>query len=420
MPREVDRAVLQSQQLILAFFLVGFAVAQRVQYAVDTHEVHVLPLFFLPLGVGFFHLSHLVVDVVRVFNGWFVHTIDLCDASKEGKVCICELMLVTIYLCVVYDVCVIVDLNSVFSVPKTNMSPTLTNTVFSLATTLANARHPCLHVPDNLTAHRANLNMVSLASVHTPMSEFLANSDSDDYLPSIIDYRLADKVVSPVKDQGQCGSCWAFSSAESLEGQLGLNGHRTNVSTQNFVDCVAVDYGCGGGWMDDALAYAEKTGVETDADYPYTAVAQNCQANASQATIRPTAYVDIPASDDALRRALLVMGPVSIALDATDNFQMYNSSDYIFNDDTCDPTTPDHALLLVGYNDVEKYWIVKNSWNTDWGLNGYIYINNTLPNMCGISSYAVTPYIEPHTTVEERHRVLSHMQSIPEDCGFVI
>lgn len=131
-------------------------------------------------------------------------------------------------------------------------------------------------------------------------------------------------------------------------------------------------------------------------------------------------YVAIPTSGDELRRALLVMGPVTIALDATDNFQMYNSSDYIFNDETCDLTTPDHALLLVGYNVVEKYWIVKNSWNTDWGLNGYIYINNTLPNMCGISSYAVAPYIEPHTADEERHRVMSHQQSIPEEYGIVI
>ena len=296
----------------------------------------------------------------------------------------------------------------------------LTTTLFSLAT-LTNAHapkdfHSCLRVPHDLRAHRESLHMTPLEDARTVMSECLKNSDLDDYLPSVIDYRVADKVVSPVKDQGQCGSCWAFSSAESIEGQLGLNGHRINVSTQNFVDCVSLDYGCGGGWMDDALAYAEKTGVETDHDYPYTATSsQDCQANASQATIRPTVYVDIPPNDDALRRALLVLGPVSIALDATYNFQMYNASDYIFNDDTCDPTTPDHALLLVGYNDIQKYWIVKNSWNTDWGRDGYIYINNTKPNMCGISSYAVAPYIEPKTVNEEQHRLFAHMHSIQEE-----
>lgn len=287
--------------------------------------------------------------------------------------------------------------------------------LFACVNAESNLTHSCLKVPANLTEYRKNLQMHRLDDVKTTMTDCLFNSDLVDYVPSVIDYRKSTNVVSPVKDQSQCGSCWAFSSAESLEGQLGLNGHRINVSTQNFVDCVSLDYGCGGGWMDDALAYAEKTGVETDHDYPYTGVSGVCQANASQATIRPTAYIGIPASDDALRRALLVVGPVSIALDATDNFQSYSSSDYIFNDNTCDPTTPDHALLLVGYNDIEKYWIVKNSWNTDWGLDGYIYINNTLHNMCGISSYAVVPYIEPQTTEEEQNRLVAHMQSIPEE-----
>jgi len=230
-------------------------------------------------------------------------------------------------------------------------------------------------------------------------------------LPSIVDYRLSSKVVSPVKDQGACGSCWAFSAAESIEGQLGLNGHRINVSTQNFVDCVSADAGCGGGWMDDALAYAEKSGVEPDSKYPYQGVGQSCQANKSDATIKPLAYFEVATTDDGLRHALVTVGPVSIALDATDNFMSYNSSSYIFNDDTCDATMPDHALLLVGYNDVAGYWIVKNSWNTDWGRDGYIYINNTLPNICGISGFATVPYIAPRTTKEVEHRTQAHIDS---------
>jgi len=271
----------------------------------------------------------------------------------------------------------------------------------------------CLRVPHDLEARREA--MTQMHEVETIFSKCLKNNNLHDYLPSVVDYRLSDGVVSPVKDQGQCGSCWAFSSAESLEGQLGLNGHLINVSTQNFVDCVSIDYGCGGGWMDDALAYAEKTGVESDVEYPYIATSQDCQANASEATIHPLAYVNIPQSDDALRLALLTFGPLSIALDATENFQSYNSSDYIFNDDTCDATMPDHALLLTGYNTDENYWIVKNSWNTDWGRDGYIYMNSTLPNMCGIASYAVAPYIAPQSEDEEKNRLVAHMQSIQED-----
>lgn len=296
----------------------------------------------------------------------------------------------------------------------------ITITAIAQSPVYTDAHTSCLHVPHNLREHRAHLNMTPLDDVTTPISQCLTSSLLESYLPSIIDYRLSDKVVSPVKDQGQCGSCWAFSSAESLEGQLGLNGHRINVSTQNFVDCVTVDYGCGGGWMDDALAYAEKTGVEKDGDYPYVATSQECRANASEASIKPTAYVDIPPGDDNLRKALLILGPVSIALDATDNFQMYNSSDYIFNDDSCDATMPDHALLLTGYNDIEGYWIVKNSWNTDWGRNGYIYINNSVPNVCGISSYAVAPYIAPDSVEEEQHRLMAHMQSIQKDMEVIL
>lgn len=246
----------------------------------------------------------------------------------------------------------------------------------------------------------------STTALESPSSTF---SISDIPLPPIVDYRRAPNIVSPVKDQGDCGSCWAFSTAESLEGQMRLNGYLVNVSTQQFVDCVTVDDGCGGGWMDDALAYAEKHGVENDTAYPYKGVTQDCNADPTTASIRPTVYVEIPPSDDALRRALITVGPVSIALDATMNFQSYDPTQTpIFNDPTCDPTAPDHALLLVGYNNEENYWIVKNSWNTDWGLDGYIYINSTLPNVCGLSGFAVVPYIAPETWEEERERVEGH------------
>ena len=252
----------------------------------------------------------------------------------------------------------------------------------------------------------------------TVLNEFLEAIGATQ-LPTIYDYRLSKDVVSPVKDQGMCGSCWAFSSAESLEGQLGLNGHRINVSTQNFVDCVAQDYGCNGGWMNDALAYAEAKGVTNDTAYPYVQNQQTCNISATP-TIKPTAYVQVPKDDEALKRALVTMGPVSIALDATSNFQEYNASDYIFNDATCDPTAPDHALLLVGYNDVERYWIVKNSWNTDWGRDGYIYINSTVPNVCGIAGFATVPYIEPQTSEEAMHRLRSHIDAIPPSADVVM
>lgn len=274
----------------------------------------------------------------------------------------------------------------------------------------------CVHVPTDFRVAREQY--TPLGSVRTVMGDYMrmlrgTPHGSPPPVPDIVDYRHSYRVVTPVKDQGDCGSCWAFSSAESLEGQMGLNGNAVNLSAQNFVDCVTIDNGCGGGWMDDALAYAEKNGVENETAYPYTGVGQDCGASPSETTVRPAVYVNIPPTDAALREALVTVGPVSIALDATFNFQMYNASDYIFTDPTCDASTPDHALLLVGYNRLEGYWIVKNSWNTDWGRDGYIYINSSTPNACGISEYAVVPYIPPRTAAEKKHRLWAHLDSIP-------
>ena len=167
--------------------------------------------------------------------------------------------------------------------------------------------------------------------------------------------------------------------------------------------------------MDDALAYAEKHGVEEGSKYPYTGVAGTCDANQSLSWIKPLSYFEVRRTDEGLKRALATIGPVSIALDATDAFMSYDGSSPIFNDNTCDPEQPDHALLLVGYNDNQKYWIVKNSWNTDWGLHGYIYINSTQPNICGISGYATIPLILPTTTDElsQRVRLMAQATSTP-------
>jgi C1A family cysteine protease len=207
-----------------------------------------------------------------------------------------------------------------------------------------------------------------------------------------------------------CGSCWAFSAAEALEGQLGLNGAPENVSAQQLVDCVKLDFGCNGGWMDDALAYAEKHGVQNDTTYPYNATTQPCAADPSDATVRPTFYVEVPKSDVALREALVLFGPVSIALDATMAFQSYAGG--VLTDDTCDPTTPDHALLLVGYNSVDGYWVIKNSWGPAWGRDGYVYMNSTIVDACGISSFAVVPYTRAPTAARRRERLRLHAEAV--------
>jgi cathepsin L len=223
-------------------------------------------------------------------------------------------------------------------------------------------------------------------------------------LPFAIDYRETAGVVTPVRDQGECGSCWAFSATEAMEGQLGLAGLSRVLAPQTFVDCVREDGGCNGGWPDDALAYAEETGIAAEADYPYRANESGvCKLTLDDKrervpiATRATVFYEVRAngSDDALRRALWQHGPLAIAIDASDMFQSYTSG--VLNDTDCSQTYPNHAVLLVGYSGTtggaSDYWIVKNSWGPTWGEKGYIRFSANTSNICGIGMFATVPYI---------------------------
>ena len=165
--------------------------------------------------------------------------------------------------------------------------------------------------------------------------------------------------------------------------------------------------------MDDAFAYAEKNGVESELSYPYTGTQQDCVAIVSKEIIRPNGYFEVSKTDSLLRRALVEVGPVSIAIDATEAFEAYGPQDYILTDNTCAKSSPDHALLLVGYNDLENYWIIKNSWGPEWGRQGYVYLNSTQANICGISEYATVPFVKPTSAEEIIHRGRSIDASVP-------
>ena len=241
-------------------------------------------------------------------------------------------------------------------------------------------------------------------------------------IPFAIDYRKTPGVVTPVRDQGACGSCWAFSATEALEGQLGLNGVPQVLAPQTFIDCVREDYGCSGGWPDDALAYSEERGIASENDYPYQANESGvCQTILDDKTERvpiatyATVFYEIRAngSDDLLRRALWQYGPLSIAIDASSMLQDYKSG--ILNDTECSTDSPNHAVLLVGYYGTDdsdtNYWIVKNSWGSQWGEEGYVRFSANVSNMCGIGMYATVPYIKSTNTSSLR-RHLKHISSI--------
>lgn len=200
-------------------------------------------------------------------------------------------------------------------------------------------------------------------------------------IPTSVDWRTQG-AVTPVKDQGQCGSCWAFSSTGALEGFSATTGRGLqSFSEQQLVDCSSAqgNGGCNGGLMDYAFNYVKRYGITTESSYPYRAVGGSCRI--SGGAFKITAYVDVQAgSADQLAQAV-ALRPVAVAVDAN-NWQLYSSG--IFSN--C-RTSLDHGVLLVGYT--SDAWIVKNSWGTGWGENGYIRLARG--NTCGIANSASYP-----------------------------
>jgi len=193
---------------------------------------------------------------------------------------------------------------------------------------------------------------------------------------SPIDWRDSG-AVTPVKDQGQCGSCWSFSSTGSLEGYHQIkSGELLSFSEQLLVDCVKLSFGCNGGNQSTAFKYFKTHKIQSEASYPYMGVDQDCAYDASAAyDIMTTGTNKVTAnSPDALKTALQ-SGPQSVSIEADKLcFQTYKSG--VFNNAKCG-TTLDHAVLAVGWGTDATdgdYWIVKNSWNTTWGDAGYIKI----------------------------------------------
>ena len=215
-------------------------------------------------------------------------------------------------------------------------------------------------------------------------------------IPTSIDWR-AKSFVTPVKDQKQCGSCWAFSAIGAIEGQHSNHtGNLTSLSEQNLVDCSGEygNYGCDGGWPEAAMRYVVANGVDTETSYPYTAQDGTCNFNKSNIGSHLTRTVNITnGSMTELYHSIATVGPISIAIDAEYNFQLYSSG--IYTDHSCSKDQLDHAVLAVGYDSIEgnKYIIVKNSWGSSWGMDGYIYMNSDIDNMCGMATSASYPLI---------------------------
>ena len=223
------------------------------------------------------------------------------------------------------------------------------------------------------------------------------NLESLSFVPDSIDWREKG-AVTPVKNQGQCGSCWSFSTTGALEGAYYVKtGQQVEFSEQELVSCDKVDQGCNGGLMDNAFKWIENNGGLCSEDsYPYNSgqgQSASCHSCNSVNGSKVVSYVDVVNSTSALAEAVSKQ-PVSIAIEADKlSFQFYRSGVYKAN---CG-TNLDHGVLLVGYGteDGLDYWLVKNSWGPSWGDKGYIKIlkedSATDGGECGILLSASYP-----------------------------
>ncbi|KAJ4804613.1 Cysteine protease [Rhynchospora pubera] len=215
--------------------------------------------------------------------------------------------------------------------------------------------------------------------------------------PSSIDWR-SQGAVTDVKDQGQCGSCWAFGAVATIEGITKIKkGYLPNLSEQELVDCVTDCYGCNGGYQDSAFQWVINNGrITSEADYPYTAQVGTCDATKkSHYAASITGYEDVPSGNETALMNAVANQPVTVSIESSGlSFQFYSSGIYR---GPCGLNL-DHAVTAVGYGGdgpFGKYWIVKNSWGTTWGEQGYIRMwkDSGLPSgLCGIalqSSYPV-------------------------------
>ncbi|KAI1700398.1 papain family cysteine protease domain-containing protein [Ditylenchus destructor] len=291
------------------------------------------------------------------------------------------------------------------------------------------------HLADMLEDEYRKLNNYKVQSNVTSKSESESKTDESlescesaerrkrDTIPESLDWK-EQGLVTGVKDQGQCGSCYTFSTTGSLEGQYKkATGKLVSFSEQELVDCSTEmpNSGCNGGNVETALEHTIKYGgLDTEAEYPYKAMDSTCSSNNSHPAwtkSRPTSYQTIEPSGDenALKENVAKIGPISAIMDASLwSYQLYKHG--VYYESACDSNRLNHAVLIVGYGtDPEHgdYWLIKNSWGVGWGEQGYMRLARNKDNHCGLASHASYPILDVTSTGKNSN------ENVPNDSGSI-
>ncbi|NP_001121688.1 cathepsin 8 precursor [Rattus norvegicus] len=235
-------------------------------------------------------------------------------------------------------------------------------------------------------------NLRKKKSIHQPIFR---------YLPKFVDWRRRGYVTS-VKNQGTCNSCWAFSVAGAIEGQMfRKTGRLVSLSPQNLVDCSRPEgnHGCHMGSTLYALKYVwSNGGLEAESTYPYEGKEGPCRYLPRRSAARVTGFSTVARSEEALMHAVATIGPISVGIDASHvSFRFYRRG--IYYEPRCSSNRINHSVLVVGYgyegreSDGRKYWLIKNSHGVGWGMNGYMKLARGWNNHCGIATYGFYPRV---------------------------
>jgi cathepsin F len=240
-------------------------------------------------------------------------------------------------------------------------------------------------------------------------------------IPKSFDWRHHDyKVVNKVKDQAQCGSCWAFATVANVEGvHAHFNKELLSLSEQELVSCDPTDNGCGGGLPSNAYQWliTKHRGLELEKDYKYDGVDEDCALDASKQRVFVMDFIAIPENaEDKMAQALVKYGPLSLGLNA-DPLQFYMGGVMDPSQEECDPAGMDHAVVPVGYGteNSQDYWIIRNSWGEGWGEKGYFRMSRG-KNTCGLAAMVTTATKTGKKSVEEMEEnyETENVDEIPE------